>query len=423
MKAMNEYDAGTTDDEVSFEEFEAWWNKDEATDLKEAAKAHAADQLALQRTQVDHMLQGVALPTIEELRQWGFPCLSLTKEQLVGASLRMFTDPDLGFKAEYFDINVDTINNFCSASYERYNEVPYHNMYHAFSVLQGCYSLATSTALGKQFSNLEQFAMLVASVGHDMGHIGLNTHFLVSIESELAMLYNDKSPLENLHACETFKVMQMTGCDVIGMLGQDKKNCRRIIIDAIIGTDMAFHKKHVDHLSAKHSVSMDLASDREMMLGMLVHLCDIGASSFEWSEAIRWSRMVMTEFQTQVYREQDNDLPVSGYMDLGTADPRKAFLKSQIGFIDFVLTPYFQLFPPHVPEVKEYLDQLVENKENFKKIDQGEMALPQALPEDDRILRWSVNVGTTVISETQITGTKPTMILMSTGDVDSAANT
>lgn len=418
MVRMNEYDAGTSDDEVSFEEFEAWWNKDEATDLKEAARSQAADLLASQVIQVDRVLQGVSLPTIQELRKWGFGCLDLTQEQLVGASLRMFTDPELGFKAEYFDINVDTINNFCAASYGRYNEVPYHNMYHAFSVLQGCYVLATSTALGKQFTNLEQFAMLVASVGHDMGHVGLNTQFLVTFESELAMMYNDKSPLENMHSRETFQVMQMSGCDVLSMLGDDKRNCRRIIIDAIIGTDMAFHKKHVDHLSAKHTVSMDLASDREMMLGMLVHLCDIGASSFAWDEAVRWSRMVMTEFQTQVFREESNGLPVSGYMDLGTGNPRKAFLKSQLGFIDFVLTPYFQLFPPHMPETKEYLDQLQLNKHTFDKIEKGEMELTKALPADDRILRWSINVGATVVPAAQLAASEPTLVLASTGAVD-----
>ena len=55
--------------------------------------------------------------------------------------------------------------------------------------------------------------------------------------------------------------------------------------------------------------------------------------------------MVMTEMQTQVHRESATGLPVSGYMDLGEEDVPITFAKGQVGFISFVLIPFFNLFP------------------------------------------------------------------------------
>ncbi len=40
--------------------------------------------------------------------------------------------------------------------------------------------------------------MLIASVCHDLDHPGVNNKFLVATNSELALLYNDRSVLENV---------------------------------------------------------------------------------------------------------------------------------------------------------------------------------------------------------------------------------
>lgn len=157
--------------------------------------------------------------------------------------------------------------------------------------------------------------MLVAALGHDLGHDGVNTGFHVNSSSDLAMRYNDRSPLENMHAYELFDAMRQTGCNIFEELeGAEKTKARTVVIDAIIGTDMAFHKKHVDDMAGKADLDMEDTHDREELIAQLVHLCDIGASTYMWDESTRWSRMVMTEMQTQVYREQAINLAVSGYM-------------------------------------------------------------------------------------------------------------
>lgn len=76
------------------------------------------------------------------------------------------------------------------------------------------------------------------------------------------------------------------------------------------------------------------------------------------------------------------------------------FAKGQVGFISFVLIPFFNLFPPYLPELQNAVDTLTANKEKWVKIASGEMPLPPALLADDTKLGWSVNVGYIAVGHT-----------------------
>ena len=141
----------------------------------------------------------------------------------------------------------------------RYSRVPYHNMYHAFNVMQGCFSVLTTSELAKKFSVQEKVVVLIAALGHDAGHDGVNTAFHVAMESELTTHYNDRSPLENMHAWHTFDTMRAHNgnCDLLSDLtAKQRKTIRHQIINTIIATDMAFHNKKVDEFSGKEKIDM-----------------------------------------------------------------------------------------------------------------------------------------------------------------------
>ena len=61
-----------------------------------------------------------------------------------------------------------------------------------------------------QLDNLENFA-IVACIGHDVAHPGLNNRFLVNNREALAVTYNDISVLENMHSSTTFSTMKDNG--------------------------------------------------------------------------------------------------------------------------------------------------------------------------------------------------------------------
>lgn len=60
---------------------------------------------------------------------------------------------------------------------------------------------------------LTALAMYVAAAIHDYDHGGLNNDFLVKTDSDLALEYNDISPLENHHAASAFGVLRQPGCN------------------------------------------------------------------------------------------------------------------------------------------------------------------------------------------------------------------
>merc|ERR1719487_1480224 len=91
-------------------------------------------------------------------------------------------------------------------------------------------------------SELEQFALVVSAICHDVGHPGLNNPFLVETSHELALRYNDKSPLENMHCAKLFEIVQASQAAIFSDLGKSQyQETRKICIEAILHTDMVNH--------------------------------------------------------------------------------------------------------------------------------------------------------------------------------------
>jgi len=98
-------------------------------------------------------------------------------------------------------IDEQTCNNFTRKVRESYFENSYHNHIHSADVAQFVYhTLTTNNAIEIfKISKIDQISILIAAFIHDLEHPGVTNNFLISIRSQLAIRYNDKSPLENHH--------------------------------------------------------------------------------------------------------------------------------------------------------------------------------------------------------------------------------
>ena len=123
-------------------------------------------------------------------------------------------------------------------------------MYHGFMVFQACYwTIKNAKSVGSILTKLDQFAMLIAAIGHDTGHDGVNNGFHVNSYSDLAYRYNDQSPLENLHAQKVFEALKMEDCNVFEGLDKVKfQEARTTVVSAILHTDMSTHQQTLDML-------------------------------------------------------------------------------------------------------------------------------------------------------------------------------
>ena len=124
------------------------------------------------------------------------------------------------------------------------------------------------------FTDLEILAALFAAAIHDVDHPGVSNQFLINTseftlththtncahehwadtqtthsnvcvcaDSELALMYNDSSVLENHHLAVGFKLLQEPNCDIFQNLPKkQRQSLRKLVIDMVRRSHTHTHK-------------------------------------------------------------------------------------------------------------------------------------------------------------------------------------
>jgi len=262
-------------------------------------------------------------------------------------------------------IREKTLIRFLEAIEEKYNaEVSYHNHVHAADVTQSLHVLLQMGAKNFTEERLELFSMLIAAVAHDVGHTGLNNSFHINSRSELALVYNDVSILENMHVSTMFRMLlgdtRDRRVDIFENFDDEQTTkARNFITKAVLSTDM---QKHFSKLNAIKGIIMgaddvgimlanDLPKDlclRIEILTFIIHLADISNPSKEKKMATVWTDRILDEWFRQGDLEESMGLPFSPLCDRQTTHRAK----SQIGFINFVVLPSYELLGRLIPRVE-----------------------------------------------------------------------
>ena len=81
---------------------------------------------------------------------------------------------------------------------------------------------------------MEVLAAIIASAIHDVDHPGVNNQFLVNTSSQMALMYNDESVLENHHLAVAFQLMQNENCDILDSLSKSERQLfRKMVIEMV----------------------------------------------------------------------------------------------------------------------------------------------------------------------------------------------
>ena len=84
--------------------------------------------------------------------------------------------------------------------------------------------------------------MVISCIGHDLDHPGFNNAYQINASTDLAIIYNDISPLENHHAAVLFAMLRHSSLDVCrGLTESESREFRRDSVSCILATDMARH--------------------------------------------------------------------------------------------------------------------------------------------------------------------------------------
>ncbi|ERE65985.1 cGMP-inhibited 3',5'-cyclic phosphodiesterase A [Cricetulus griseus] len=326
---------------------------------------------------------------MDQLNTWNFPIFDLVENIgktcgriLSQVSYRLFEDMGL---FEAFKIPVREFMNYFHALEIGYRDIPYHNRIHATDVLHAVWYLTTQPIpglpsvvsdhgsasdsdsdsgfthghMGYVFSKtyhvpddkygclsgnipaLELMALYVAAAMHDYDHPGRTNAFLVATSAPQAVLYNDRSVLENHHAAAAWNLfMSRPEYNFLGNLDHvEFKHFRFLVIEAILATDLKKHFDFVAKFNAKvnDEVGIDWTNenDRLLVCQMCIKLADINGPAKCKELHLKWTEGIASEFYEQGDEEASLGLPISPFMDRSA--PQLANL--QESFISHIVGP------------------------------------------------------------------------------------
>uniref|UniRef100_A0A8C7G388 Phosphodiesterase n=1 Tax=Oncorhynchus kisutch TaxID=8019 RepID=A0A8C7G388_ONCKI len=319
--------------------------------------------------------EGFLAKQLEDINRWGVDIFKISEysgsRPLTVAIYSIFQEREL---LKSFKIPADTFITFMMTLEDHYHhDVAYHNNIHAADVVQSTHVLLSTPALEAVFTDLEILAALFASAIHDVDHPGVSNQFLINTNSELALMYNDVSVLENHHLAVGFKLLQEDNCDIFQNLSKkQRQSLRKMVIDMVLATDMSKHMNLLADLKTMVETKkvtslgvllLDNYGDRIQVLQNMVHCADLSNPTKPLEVYRQWTDRIMVEFFTQGDRERDKGMEISPMCDKHNA----SIEKNQVGFIDYIVHPLWETWADLVhPDAQDILDTLEDNREWYQ---------------------------------------------------------
>ncbi|XP_078733535.1 uncharacterized protein LOC144947979 [Lampetra fluviatilis] len=270
---------------------------------------------------------------MEHLSDWNFPIFDLVEltggtcgSVLSRMAFQLFEDTGL---FEIFKIPVAEFTRFFHALESGYHDVAYHNRVHAADVLHGVWYLATQPVPGlqrqlppSQHGSCDSdsdssitagattppttpptttsttttsragvgalLALFVAAAVHDYDHPGRSNSFLVETGDDRALLYNDRSVLENHHASASWRLLlSRPGLNFLaGLERSEFRRVRFLVLEAVLATDLQRHFHFLGDLDAR----------------LCIKMADVSGPTKIRTLHLRWTQSIASEFYAQVRR-------------------------------------------------------------------------------------------------------------------------
>jgi len=146
-----------------------------------------------------------------------------------------------------------------------------------------------------------------------------------------------------------------------------------------MGTDMAGHGdilKSLSELKSAEDRGADSMSEKEayVLLQGAMKCADLGHLTLKWEDHLQWVWRLEQEFFSQGDREKDEGLPVSFLMDR----EKPGVTKTQVGFFDYLVLPFFRTFASLVPAAHPLLEGVEANRAVWLQLDLAAVAKPVA---------------------------------------------
>jgi len=226
--------------------------------------------------------------------------------------------------------------------------------------------------------------LVLSAAAHDLGHVGVTNQYLVDSLHPLALAYNDQAVQEHYHSASFFSILRDPSCNVFERFSRSEfSEARQFIVDAILATDMKKHLSMVSNIQTLHETKINkrtwfspqVRADRLALLELILHSSDVANPSKIWKYAFKWAEAIRDEWFRQADLEKRAGLPVTPMMEPSTFK----LAKSQIGFIDYIVSPLFAALAQIAPLGAVCVQNIEQNRLLWKEYEAEETAVTTAL--------------------------------------------
>lgn len=286
---------------------------------------------------------------------------------------------------ERYNIKQECLLNWIKGIRGKYLWNPYHNWAHALDVAQ-LVNYCLTTGMGSKYFNYQDILVLLcASIAHDVGHIGFTNLFLTRTEDPLAIRYNDRSPLENMHSSTFFETLKLENHNFLkharkgGVAWDGFSTFREKVIGAILATDMKQHLDLVDRFSTRVTkaafmtdtkedmgLKKETKADRRMLLEAFLHTADLGHNYKPFDINKLGVQNLEEEWFLQGEREAELGIPISPGFDRSKDSVPSTQSMFMSNVVRPLLEPFTTLFVGEGMRDQVFGRAILENLENNK---------------------------------------------------------
>jgi len=333
---------------------------------------------------------GMSQETYNSLQFNPLPLTKIQQVQLGVFTISSFFEAGEGFLTSKGDEAI--LKRFVTQAEKEYLPQHFHNFSHGVDVCHGVSRILQMISSDNFLSELEQYALLISGIAHDLGHPGVNNGFLSEVGHDLALQYNDRSPLENMHCAKLYTIVANPETNVFSSMTKEQyKEARKCCIEVILHTDMVLHMGMVKELQLMYQMNSDAinavgaASDgdldnldnqaalqevfnqpdhKTLLMNMILHSADVSNPCRVWEVTHAWAMVLLEEFFSQGDQEKMVGIPMQFLNDRDTLNKPN----SQIGFVEFMIAPFFAAQIRLFPALGEFGDNLAINIERWEEI-------------------------------------------------------
>ena len=307
------------------------------------------------------------VPELANIDDPNFDVLELVEDPTVPSEARrVFVIVALNVILKYsfvtsYQFPIDKLVRFIVTVSEQYIVSPFHNPVHAADMIQAVHAYFCQPNVKENFSDVELFATLFATMASQLGQLGVNNEFLARVDHPLVRLFTDICPMEAFSAALAFELLRQPELNFtdVPVWKEDPLNqlaFKEVVNEVVLASAARNHVQHIQNMDDVIDNAVVKDMDVPKLLAAVVHVADCRYAVSSEHSYLKWVGYFTEENYRQGDAEKALGLTVSDLCDRETGHSK---VKAQIGFLQHVIQPLFSVMSPVLP--KAWKDQLMGN--------------------------------------------------------------